>query len=199
MEEIHYYLYNLHFPSEVRVSEFTEKSIRYKDNTVLLYDINCHTLILRHFIFYNKWFNIHCFLDRCGSLEILPGPIDCCFCCDISTPIFNLNNNFYSIDLAYDILVGPDGKTHIIKDEDEFLFALSNNWITEKEGKGAQKGLEEIKSIIAEQGLIIYLDSIFPFKGSVSQTISQKYYHIPLDNVNILQKEQRQNYIFKEK
>lgn len=192
-----YYFYNLHFPSEVRVSEFSEDCIRLHDDSILIYDINIHDLILRHFAFYDKWFDVHCFLAKNGDFEILPGPIDCCFDCDISTPLFKLDNRFYNIDLEYDILVGRDGKMHRIKDEEEHLAAITNNWISDFEQKGAQKGLNELKAILHNQGLINFLNDIYPFHGITCPGESQRYYKKNIDDVKILKKNERQKYIVK--
>ena len=192
-----FYFYNLHFPSEVRVSEFSEDCIRLHNDTTLIYDISIHDLVLRHFVFYNKWFDVHCFLAKNGDFEILPGPIDCCFDCDISTPLFNLNNNFYTIDLEYDILVGLDGKTHRIKDEEEHLNAITNNWISKFEQEGARKGLNELKMILNNQGLVNFLDEIYSFQGITCPGESQRYYKKDIDEVSILKKKERQKYIIK--
>ncbi|MBN1699156.1 MAG: DUF402 domain-containing protein [Spirochaetales bacterium] len=191
-----YFLYKLHFPARVRVSEFGEESIRYSDETVLVYDFACYSLVLRHFVFYDKWFDIHCFLSSHGSLRTLPGPIDFCFVCDISTPVFKVKNKFYNIDLAYDILVGSDGKTHLIKDEDDFLRALTRHWITEDEKEGALKGLSEMTSIINNEGITSYCNAIVPFNGHAKGPESHKFYHLPLNDVAVLKKDRRQKYIF---
>jgi hypothetical protein len=192
-----FYFYNLHFPAEVRVSEFSRDCIRLHNDTTLIYDINIHDLILRHFVFYDRWFDIHCFLAKDGDFEILPGPIDCCFDCDISTPLFKLNNNFYNIDLEYDILVGRDGKMHRIKDEEEHLAAIANNWISDFEQKGARKGLEDLISILDTQGLISFLDHIYPFQGITCPGESQRYYKKNINEVSVLKKNERQKYIVK--
>jgi len=197
MKQKIYYFYNLHLPGEVRVSEFSGDCIRFHDDSTLIYDIAVHDLILRHFVFYNKWFDVHCFLAKDGSFEILPGPIECCFDCDISTPLFCLDNNFYNIDLEYDILVGRDGKTHRTKDEEEHITALANNWMTEFEHKGALEGLKELKIILSNQGLINFLNDIYPFQGITCPGESQRYYKKKIDDVSILSKDIRQKYIVK--
>jgi protein associated with RNAse G/E len=189
--------YNLHFPSEVRVSEFSKDCIRLHNDSILIYDFIIHTLILRHFVFYDKWFDIHCFLAKTGDFEILPGPIDCCFDCDISTPLFHLDNNFYNIDLEYDILVGKDGKTYEIKDEEEFQSSINQGWISPLEQEGARKGLEELKEILNTTGLISFLDTIYPFKGKACAGESQRTYKMSIDEVSILKKDARQKYITK--
>ncbi|MBN2441052.1 MAG: DUF402 domain-containing protein [Spirochaetales bacterium] len=192
-----YYFNNLHFPSEVRVSEFSEDCIRLHNATTLIYDIAIHDLVLRHFVFYDKWFDIHCFLAKNGDFEILPGPIDCCFDCDISTPLFKLNNNFYNIDLEYDILVGSNGRTHKVTDEDEFMTAIENKWISPFEQNGARKGLEELISILNNQGLIAFLDNIYPFQGITCPGEPQRYYKKNIDEVGVLKMKERQKYIIK--
>jgi hypothetical protein len=99
-----------------------------------------------------------------------PGPIAWCFNCDITTPLLSVGKNVYSIDLALDVLVGPDGHSHIVKDEDDFTHASENRWLTVEEQVGARGGLDALLGIIDAGGLVAYLDRVFPF-GAISDPI----------------------------
>jgi len=155
---------NYHAPDQVRVFNIPKQSIRLWNEKILVYDLKCGELILRHYSFYDKWLEINCTLDLKSNFVTEKGPIEWCFNCDICTPLFSIKNNFYNVDLFIDVLVGSDGKEHIVKDQDAFNHAIAKEWIANEEIKGAKRGLEKLLEIINRKELIIFLDRLYPFK-----------------------------------
>lgn len=157
------YHHDFHPPDEVRVFPVPRSGILLWDDTTLVYDIPVNNLALRHYAFSDHWFAVNCTLDLNGRFVTEPGPIDWCFNCDVTRPLFSHGRNFYTVDLALDVLVGSDGRTHVVKDEDDFNRATANAWLLPEEEAGARHGLAELLSIIKGTGLVHFLEQIVPF------------------------------------
>ena len=164
------YHHDFHPPDEVRVFAVPAAAIRRRDDTALVYDVLLDDRVLRHYAFTDHWFAANCTLDRCGRFVTEPGPIDWCFNCDITTPLLSVGRNVYTVDLALDVLVGPDGYAHIVQDEDDFTCAVESRWLSVEEQVGARRGMEELLCIIAGAGLVTYLERVFPF-GAMSDPV----------------------------
>lgn len=102
------YHHDFHPPDEVRVFAVPAAAIRRWDDATLVYDVLLDGLVLRHYAFMDHWFAVNCTLDRRGQFVTELDPIDWCFNCDITTPLFSVGSNVYTVDLALDVLVGPD-------------------------------------------------------------------------------------------
>lgn len=158
--------HDFHPPEEVRVFAVPASGICRWDDEVIVYDVLVGDLVLRHFSFRRMWFVVNCTLDRSGNPFVDQGLKYRSFNCDISTPHYIEGSNVYNIDLFIDVLVSPDGRRYLVTDEDEFESAAEHRWITREEQTGARKGLANLLEIIETQGLVGYLEGIYPF-GSV--------------------------------
>ena len=165
------YHHDFHPPDEVRVFAVPASAIRLRDDATLVYDVLIDDLVLRHYAFTDRWFAVNCTLDRRGRFVTETGLIDWCFNCDITTPLFGVGSNVYTVDLALDVLVGPDGHTHRVQDEDDFTCAVENRWLSVEEQVGARRGLEGLLRIIEGAGLVAYLERAFPF-GAISDPVA---------------------------
>jgi hypothetical protein len=156
--------HNLKAPDEVAVFSVPARGIRRWDAEALVYDVRVSEHgALRHYAFFRRWFQVNVTLDLEGRFVPEPGPIDWCFNCDVSTPIFTLGPHAYSMDLELDVLAAPDGQRHVVVDEDEFAHASRQGWITEIEQAGAWRGLEELLGRIQSGTFLAFLEAICPF------------------------------------
>jgi hypothetical protein len=156
--------YNLCLPNEVCIFSVPRAGIRRWDDAVVVYDVRIGDRLLRHYSFARRWFVINCTLDLEGGFLAEPGPIDWCFNCDISSPHLVQDGVIYTVDLALDVLVAPDGRQHVVVDQDEYDEAVRHGWLTAGEQAGAQHGLAELLSIIRADGLAPFLSVICPFQ-----------------------------------
>jgi predicted RNA-binding protein associated with RNAse of E/G family len=157
--------YNCHLPDEVRIFNIPSKNIRVCTDKVVVYEVpNAEMgIVLRHYSFYDKWYEINVSMDYNGDFITESGSIDWSFNCDICTPCFSVGDDYYNVDLELDILVGNNGKDYVVIDEEDFNIALTNGYISQEEKKGAQKGLDELVEIIEQDKLIGMLNDIYPF------------------------------------
>ncbi len=164
MSEV-FQFFNLHLPSDLRAWTVPIRGIRRWDDEIQVADILFGPdLVLRHYAFYHRWFEVNCSLSLKGQFVVENGPIDWSFNIDICTPFFSIGINGYSVDLCLDVLVGPDGKQFHIKDEEEFAKAFSLGWFTQEEQAGALGGLEELRTLIEGGDLLCFLSDICPFQ-----------------------------------
>lgn len=155
---------NYHAPGEVRVFSIPVSGVKRWDNEAVVYDVAvAGDRILRHYSFGNRWFEVNCSLDRKGRFVTEHGPIDWTFNCDISTPHVIVGPDLFNMDLWVDVLVGPDGRTHQVIDEEDFVYAVSQGWPTDGEVVGARSGLADLLGIIHAEGLVSFLEHICPF------------------------------------
>ncbi len=155
--------YDFHPPEEVRVFAAPMSGLRRWDEEVVVYDVSLDGLVLRHYAFYDRWFDVNCTLDSSGGFVPEPGLIEWCFNCDITSPLFSVGRDLYSVDLFLDVLVGPDGRTYVTKDEDDLAAAIENGWLVAEEETGARTGLEQLLEIIQGPGLVAFLEQVSPF------------------------------------
>jgi predicted RNA-binding protein associated with RNAse of E/G family len=156
--------YNLCLPDDVTLFLVPVEAIRRWDSEVQVYDVLVESgLVLRHYAFYNHWFEVNCTLDTQGDFVAELGPIPWSFNIDVCTPFFSRVHRGFTVDLCLDVLVAPDGTQHILKDEDEFSDAIQRYWITDVEREGARTGLADILQIVTGGHLICFLSEICPF------------------------------------
>jgi hypothetical protein len=157
------YQVDFHPPDDVRVFAVPVDAIRRWDSIAFVLDVRIGELMLRHYAFAEHWFAVNCTLDLDGRFVVEHASFDFTFNCDIITPAFNIGRNVYGVDLALDVLVGPDGRTHRVIDEDDFEEACAQGWLTAEEQRGARQGLEDLLGIIDGEGLVPFLDRVVPF------------------------------------
>ncbi len=138
--------------------------VRRGDEEASVYDVLVgENRVLRHYSFGNRWFEVNGSLDRSDRFVTEPGPIPWTFNCDISTPHFLSEADSFNLDLWIDVLVGPDGRTHAVLDEEDFALAVGQGRPTEIERAGAQQGLADLLQILRSEGQIRFLERICPF------------------------------------
>jgi predicted RNA-binding protein associated with RNAse of E/G family len=72
-------------------------------------------------------------------------------------------NEVYNVDLCLDVMVSPDGGTFALIDEDDFIEARTEGWLTAAEVAGARRGVSDLTSIIRDGGQRPFLERILPF------------------------------------
>lgn len=150
-----YRYHTLHSPTET-VSIFTipAAGVRRWNESVIVYDVQVGGgLVLRHYGFCDRWFEINCSLDLTGRFITEPG---------------------------------PDGRTHVVIDEDDFAEAVQRRWLTPEEQVGARRGLEELLSIIRGTGLLPFLNEVCPFGDLSDAELQPPLTTIPLAQVPLL-------------
>jgi predicted RNA-binding protein associated with RNAse of E/G family len=172
-----FYFYNLCLPDDVTCFLIPVEAIHRWDEITQVYDVLVGPgLVLRHYAFYRRWFEINCTLDLQGNFVTEDGPIPWSFNIDICTPFFSKGNCGFTVDLCLDVLVAPDGNQYVVKDEDDFAHATRQHWITDREYEGAQVGLADILQIVTRGSLLPFLREICPFdvRDAASQPQPEK-------------------------
>lgn len=144
--------FDLHLPDEVRLFLLPSHSVRRWDDDVIVYDVRIGDAVLRHYGFRHHWFQVNCSLNLNGSFTTEPGSIDWTFNCDISTPVFTEGTDCHAVDLCLDVLVAPDGRSHVVIDEDDFAEAEARGWISAAEAHGARRGAAARRAAAAGSG-----------------------------------------------
>ncbi len=178
--------HDFHPPEEVQVFAASMSGLRRWDEKAVVYDVPLDGLMLRHYAFYDRWFAVNCTLERSGAFAMEPGPIDWCFNCDITSPLFSVGKDLYSVDLFLDVLVGPDGRTHVTKDEDDLVHAIENGWLLAEEQAGAQRGLEQLVEIMEGPGLVAFLEQVSSFQALDDSTTPPPMTKLRLAEVPLL-------------
>jgi hypothetical protein len=162
-------------PDTRRVFTIPITGIRRDDADVLVYDVRVGPeTSLRHYSFRDRWFQVNVSRDRHGRLVTEAGPgelawLHWSFNCDICTPLQTVADGWRSVDLEIDILAAPDGKTYVVKDEDDFAHAVAAGYIDPTQASGARHGLAELQAILATPGgLLAFLNDYFPLERGPS-------------------------------
>ncbi len=188
------YHHDLHPPDEVRVFPVPRSGLRRWDDEAFVYDVVLGGLALRHYSFYGRWFAANCTLYPGGGFATEPGPIDWCFNCDVTSPLSSVGGDLYGVDLCLDVLVGPDGRTHAVKDEDDLARAIGSGWLLPDEEVGARRGLDELLGIIRGPGLVPFLKGVYPFGGAEAAPAAPQMAALEVAAVPRLHRDVRGNY-----
>ncbi len=92
------------------------------------------------------------------------------------------------------MLVGPDGRTHVLKDEDDLACAVKNGWLLPEEQAGARHGLEQLLGIIEGPGLVAFLEQVSPFRAMADGATPPPMAKLRLTDVPLLHPDTRCNY-----
>ncbi|MCJ7841399.1 DUF402 domain-containing protein [Lederbergia sp. NSJ-179] len=189
-------IYNYHGSEDIRLFRVKKENVKLWDDKVLVYDVrdDDYHSILRHYSFYDKWFEINCTFDMKGNLLPENGPIERSFNCDMCSPCFSFENNVYNVDLELDVLVNPNGKDYIIIDEEDFKNEIKRNNITALEEKGALAGLSNLIEIINSGELINFLNDIYPFSDVTNCTSSLPMEKLTRNEISLFEKEIRHTF-----
>lgn len=150
-------------------------------------------VVLRHYAFARGWFKVNVTFDPGGTLiETPPEPDHPAFAfnCDIATPMRREGHTIYAVDLFVDVLVGRDGRSSWVKDEDELTRAAEAGLVSRHEFASARDGLARLVSLIDAGGLIPFLKAICPF-GRSHAPEGPPVTHVPLADVPEVQPERR--------
>lgn len=192
--------YNLHAPDDVRVFSVPMSGISRRDAIALVYDARVGSgsdrdLILRHYSFSDRWFEVNCTFDLSGRFVTEQGPIRWCFNCDICTPHFSIGSNYYNVDLCLDVLAAPDGRHHVVIDREEFADAAQQGFFTCAEIEGAQSGLTALLDIIETISLTTFLDDVCPFDSIRVGKPPPPVVKRRLSDIPVLRPDIRENYV----
>lgn len=185
---------------EIAIFSVPAEGIRRWDDEALVYDVRVSDQqILRHYSFANRWFQVNCSLNLDGSFltEHRRG-YTWSFNCDICIPHYTAAGHVYQMDLWLDVLVEADGRTDVIKDEDEFADAVRDGLLTADEAAGARQGLDELISIIQGPGLVNFLESVCPFRDVAVERRQPPMRSLSTDADPLLAPESRTRYRTKE-
>ena len=195
MTESNVFSYNLTLPEDVNGLTIPNSQVRCWDTQIFVYDICVsENHVIRHYQFYDQWFEIRCNLTPDGDYVTAAGPIDWCFHIDICSPCFSFEENTYHVDLCRHILVGPDGLTHVVIDTGDFDYAIQQNWITEEEKLGAENGLAAILEIILNGRLLEFLEMTCSFYSVEECLIQLSLVSLPFETFPLLQIGERQKH-----
>jgi len=151
-------LYNLTLPDDVKISSVPRENICRWDKEVFVCDIgDAADHVQRYYLFYNKWFRLHCGLNRSGAF-VPESPLGTAFHVTSCTPYWTIGMVGYSANLIIDIAVAADGKQHSVTGIENLEAALIRGWITQAERDGAIRGFEEALKMVQAGHLLWYMD-----------------------------------------
>jgi hypothetical protein len=189
------YHHNLKSPDEVAIFSVPFAGVRRWDEVALVYDVRVRDdAALRHYAFPDRWFVVNCSLELDGQFLKETGPIDFSFNCDVTTPCFSVGRNVYIADLELDVLVAPEGRDHLVVDEEEFAQAVDRAWITPAEAIGARRGLEELLGLITSGTFLAFLEEICPFESTQDLPVQPSVTFRTLSDAPLLHPGRRHSY-----
>jgi hypothetical protein len=177
--------HDFHPPDDVRVFPMPMSGVLRLDDDVFVAEVRYGDIVVRHHAFREHWFKINCTTDREGRFVETTAPEDIppvTFNCDIATPMLRRDDAVYAVDLWLDVLVGSDGVTYGVHDQDEFEAALQRGWLSKREAAAAQSGLRELLDLIEARRLVGFLGDIHPF-GPTSAPQAPDMGHVQLSEV----------------
>jgi hypothetical protein len=128
--------------------------------TEALYD----GVVLRHYSFADRWFKINVTTDLAGNLvETGDADVPFAFNCDIATPMERDGDSTYGVDLFIDVLVGADGSSCVVGDQEEFEEMLDRGLVSRSEERGVRRGLCELLDLVEGGQLLPWLHESVPF------------------------------------
>jgi len=85
------------------------------------------------------------------------------FNCDVTTPHYRHGDCLFTTDLCIDVLVGADGKSYRVEDEDQLPQAYERRQFGQLWYDGVLRELRAITALLERGELIQYLNDIAPF------------------------------------
>jgi hypothetical protein len=158
--------YDFHPPNDLRRFRVPIVGVRHLDDTAFVADVRYGDVVLRHYAFADRWYKINITTDLDGELIETAGSGDVpafAFNCDIATPMVRDTRSVLAVDLWLDVLVGADGVTCDVRDEDDFAAAIEHGWLSEREAAGALAGLRELLELTERNQLVSMLTAVCPF------------------------------------
>jgi hypothetical protein len=185
--------YDFHPPDDVRLREFPAPGVLRHDDDMFVAEVRDGDNVRRLYAFRHHWFRITCITDLTGAFIDIPhSSVDGthAFKCDIATPVLRVDGDLYSVDLWLDVVVGSDGTTHAVYDEDDFALARRRGWLSQREAAAARAGLDELLAMLARGRFIEFLTEAYPF-GPTSPPPATSTKHIAASEVALLQPRRR--------
>jgi hypothetical protein len=158
--------YDFHPPNDLRRFRVPIVGVRHLDDTAFVADVRYGDVVLRHYAFADRWYKINITTDLDGELIETAGSGDVpafAFNCDIATPMVRDARSVLAVDLWLDVLVGADGVSCDVRDEDDFAAAIEHGWLSEREAAGALAGLRELLELTERNQLVSMLTAVCPF------------------------------------
>ena len=112
--------------------------------------------------FVDRWFKVNVTTDLDGIPSVY-GDDGFTFNCDIATPMLREGPNVYAVDLFLDVLVDCAGRRFDVTDREEFVVAVDDGLVSEREAEMAETHLEQLLQIVRRGDLLAWLDSHHPF------------------------------------
>ncbi|HEV2067367.1 MAG TPA: DUF402 domain-containing protein [Thermomicrobiales bacterium] len=177
----------------VRVFAISGSGVLRLDDVAFVSETRIGSAVLRHYAFADEWFTVNATLDLVGTpIETPPGADHPAFAfnCDIATPMRREGPDVLAVDLFADVLVGRDGRTYHVKDEDDLDGALRTGLASPHDFALARAGLARLVSLIVSGGLIPFLDDVHPF-GPSHDPEGPRFTRSPVEDVPQLQPHHR--------
>jgi hypothetical protein len=153
-------------PSEptVRIFRTSSPGVLRLDDSVVISEAAYGRVVLRHYAFADHWFKVNV-TTRLGGRVTESGGGDSRFAfnCDIATPMEREGDSTFGVDLFTDVLVRDDAMSYVVVDQDEFGEMPSRGVISAAEGRGAERGLQELLELIQAGRLLRWLSEFAPF------------------------------------
>ncbi len=121
----------------------------------------------RCYCFLDRWLSVFVTFDK--DLQLHPsysGDFPFAFNCDVTTPHLLDGSAAFTTDLLIDVLVGPDGKTHLVKDIDEYEDAFSQSLFGPSWDAAARNELQRLAGELKRGEFLDVLQTIVPFPTS---------------------------------
>lgn len=121
--------------------------------------------VLRHYAFEDRWFKINVTTDLDGRPAIY-GDDGFTFNCDIATPMLRNGGAVYAVDLFLDVLVDVTGRSWQVVDRDEFVQAVREGLVSEREASYAEAHPAALLEMVSSGELLAWLHALCPFAPS---------------------------------
>lgn len=160
-------IYDVKLPDRIEPYEILAASIRRNDAVAFVCDVlmpaDIQGIALRHYSFPDRWWSADVSVDLEGAPLTGFGPDSgYAFDCDITTPHFAAFGALCNIDQKLDVFIRPDGREHIVVDQDDFDRAVAAGWIDDHDRREAERGLNELLDLIDRGGFVAFLENISP-------------------------------------
>jgi len=148
----------------VRIFRTPSPGVLRLDDSVAVSQAVYDGVVLRHYAFADHWFKVNVTTGLTGRLtETGDGTGRFAVNCDIATPMEREGDSTFGVDLCTDVLVRRDAMSHVLVDQDEFVEMLGRGVISPTEGRGAERGLQELLELIETGRLLQWLGELAPF------------------------------------
>ena len=160
-------VYEQHLPSEVRIFRHLQ-SPAHIGCEAAVFDGLLHSpqgpVYCRSYRFFQRWLSVFITFDEDLTLTAGPDhPFPFAFNCDITTPHYRHGDCLFTTDLCIDILVGSDGRSYRVEDEDQLPQLYERGQFGQLWYERALRELRALTALLEKGELIHFLSRIAPF------------------------------------